>query len=273
MAGTARAQARVHPFVGGMYGERSQSLAPAVEEVGRRVVGQWGVANPTPDGETVMARAPGMSGNPTSQKRDAHPNQQADRELRNVGPPVVGPPETEGERFEALLPEVVGEGTGFVRPKQEGEALGDGVAEKATATHPLATRLRKNGPPSAQGEAVEWKFEPVVGEARGEGSNEASAVLHPAGRDGAVKDGAAGFLPPVHGDKGTTNGAPMLRRLAQPTSQKRDVGNPQGDEIQIHIGRIEVIAMPPAAPRPAAGPARKTQTLDEYLRQRNGRTG
>jgi hypothetical protein len=46
-----------------------------------------------------------------------------------------------------------------------------------------------------------------------------------------------------------------------------------GDEIQIHIGRIEVTAMPPAAPRPVAAPVRKTQTLDEYLRRGNGRAG
>jgi hypothetical protein len=264
MAGTARAQARVHPFVGGMYRERSQSVAPVVEEVERRI-------NPTPDGETVTA--PGVSGNPTSQKRDAHPNQQAGRGPRDVGRPVIGPAESEGERFEPLLPEVVGEGAGLVRPRQEREAFGDGVAEEATAAHPFAMRLRKAGPLSAQGEAEEWKFEPVVGETRDEGSNGAPAVLRPAGRDGAVKDGAAGLLSPVHGDKAATNGAPVLRRLAQPTSQKRDLEHAQGDGIQIHIGRIEVIAMPPAAPRPVAVPARKTQTLDEYLRQGNGRTG
>ncbi len=285
MAGVARAQARVHPFVEGMYGERSQSVAPVAEIAGQVPavseqrpaiggrVGQRGAANPTHAGETGTARAPGVSGDPTSQKGDAHPNQQAGRGPLDAGHPVMGPAESEGERFEALLPEVAGKGAGFVRPRQEGEAFGDGVAEGAKASHPLAMRLRKDGPPSAQGEAEGWKFEPVVGETRYEGSHGAPAALRPAGRDGAVKDGAAGLLPPAHGDKAASNGAAVLRRLAQPTSQKRDVGHPQGDEIQIHIGRIEVIAMPPAAPRPAAVPARKTQTLDEYLRQRNGRTG
>lgn len=290
MARVARAQARVHPFVEGMYGERSQSVAPVAEIVGQvpavseqgsaigGLVGQRGVVNPTHDGETGTARAPGVSGDPTSQKGDAHPNQQAGPGPRDAGHPVMGPAESEGERFEALLPEVVGRGARFVRPKQEGEDFGDGVAEGAKASHPFAMRLRKDGPPSAQGEAEGWKFEPVVGETRDDGNHGAPAVLRPAGRDGAVKDGsvkdgAAGLLPPAHGDKDATNGAAVLRRLAQPTSQKRDVGHPQGDEIQIHIGRIEVIAMPPAAPRPVAAPARKTQTLDEYLRQRNGRTG
>jgi len=46
-----------------------------------------------------------------------------------------------------------------------------------------------------------------------------------------------------------------------------------GDDIQIHIGRIEVIAIPPPAPRPAAGTPHRRMSLDEYLNRRNGRTG
>lgn len=44
------------------------------------------------------------------------------------------------------------------------------------------------------------------------------------------------------------------------------------EEIQIHIGRIEVTAAPPAAARPAAVPNRKSPSLDEYLKRRPGRT-
>lgn len=44
------------------------------------------------------------------------------------------------------------------------------------------------------------------------------------------------------------------------------------DEIHIHIGRIEVMASAPAPARPApAKAARKSLTLDEYLKQRHGR--
>jgi hypothetical protein len=45
------------------------------------------------------------------------------------------------------------------------------------------------------------------------------------------------------------------------------------DDIQIHIGRIEVVAIPQAAPRPAPAPTRKGVSLDEYLHRRNGRVG
>lgn len=43
------------------------------------------------------------------------------------------------------------------------------------------------------------------------------------------------------------------------------------DEIQIHIGRIEVTAVPPpVAVRPAARPERRSVNLDDYLKQRRG---
>jgi hypothetical protein len=42
---------------------------------------------------------------------------------------------------------------------------------------------------------------------------------------------------------------------------------PQHDEIEIHIGRIEVTAVQPAAQRSPAPPARKALNLDEYLKR------
>ncbi len=52
-------------------------------------------------------------------------------------------------------------------------------------------------------------------------------------------------------------------------------GSPEreSDEIQIHIGRIEVTAMTQPAPRPLAAPVRKSPSLDEYLKRRDGRAG
>lgn len=45
------------------------------------------------------------------------------------------------------------------------------------------------------------------------------------------------------------------------------------DEIQIHIGRIEVIAVPPAPAPPAPQkPRRGAPSLDEYLRRRDGKS-
>jgi hypothetical protein len=57
-------------------------------------------------------------------------------------------------------------------------------------------------------------------------------------------------------------------RRAQPAARA-------ADDIQIHIGRIEVTAALPAPPRPAVAPAaaRKSPSLDEFLKRRKGRIG
>jgi hypothetical protein len=60
---------------------------------------------------------------------------------------------------------------------------------------------------------------------------------------------------------------------------RREAGSSRGfreperepDEIQIHIGRIEVTAAPPAAVRPAPKPERKALSLDDYLKRKRGR--
>ena len=43
------------------------------------------------------------------------------------------------------------------------------------------------------------------------------------------------------------------------------------DEIQIHIGRIEVTAVPPPPVKTVPAPTRKSPSLDEYLKRRPGR--
>jgi hypothetical protein len=63
--------------------------------------------------------------------------------------------------------------------------------------------------------------------------------------------------------------ASASRSPARP-AQLADAGQ-KPDEIQIHIGRIEVTAVPPPAPaRPAAKPERRSVNLNEYLKQRRG---
>ena len=56
-------------------------------------------------------------------------------------------------------------------------------------------------------------------------------------------------------------------------SQNRPAARQEPDEIQIHIGRIEVVVVPPAAVASASPkPKRETPSLDEYLRRRPGRS-
>ncbi len=63
---------------------------------------------------------------------------------------------------------------------------------------------------------------------------------------------------------------PSERRTiaARQVSPMANVAPSSADEIQIHIGRVEVIAVPPAPQRPAPVPVRKAMSLDDYLRRR-----
>jgi hypothetical protein len=68
--------------------------------------------------------------------------------------------------------------------------------------------------------------------------------------------------------------APAAFSPAKSRSPIRDVhaATRQGDDIQIHIGRIEVTAVRPApAPQPAARSRRRAPSLDDYLKRRDGR--
>jgi hypothetical protein len=56
------------------------------------------------------------------------------------------------------------------------------------------------------------------------------------------------------------SGKPVRAEFSAPSRRST-----QSDDIQIHIGRIEVTAVAQPAPRPAAAPARKAMSLDEYL--------
>jgi hypothetical protein len=70
----------------------------------------------------------------------------------------------------------------------------------------------------------------------------------------------AGMLAAVAGNAGK----PARAEFSAPSRRSA-----QSDDIQIHIGRIEVTAVAQPAPRPAAAPARKAMSLDEYLGRRS----
>jgi hypothetical protein len=66
-----------------------------------------------------------------------------------------------------------------------------------------------------------------------------------------------------------TFGADEMKRMG---SRPAWPSKREPDEIQIRIGRIEVVAVPPAAASPApVKPRRATLSLEEYLRRRDGR--
>jgi len=75
---------------------------------------------------------------------------------------------------------------------------------------------------------------------------------------------------------GNPAGSAEPARIAADRGRTRSGGVPaaprEPDEVNIHIGRIEVTAAQPPPLRPAAPKAhRKAPSLDEYLRRRGGR--
>ncbi|WP_233855836.1 hypothetical protein [Paraburkholderia sp. HD33-4] len=79
------------------------------------------------------------------------------------------------------------------------------------------------------------------------------------------------FPAPMMAESAGRTAAPTAKLPARdgPSALRRP-STPDTGDIQIHIGRIEVMAAPPMAPRPAATPVRRTMSLDEYLKRRDG---
>jgi hypothetical protein len=64
-----------------------------------------------------------------------------------------------------------------------------------------------------------------------------------------------------------------VRRAKSEAFQHSASAEREPDRVEIHIGRIEVTAVPQEAPRPAPTRPRKSLDLGEYLKRRDGRTG
>jgi hypothetical protein len=64
----------------------------------------------------------------------------------------------------------------------------------------------------------------------------------------------------------------VRNRFADPTQSRLKAASPAPD-VHIHIGRIELTAIAPAAParRESTANAKKPMSLEEYLRRRSGR--
>jgi len=79
----------------------------------------------------------------------------------------------------------------------------------------------------------------------------------------------SGFAPRFAGTQTVANSSSFRGHETRATTGRS--ANSEPDEIQIHIGRIEVTAVPHTAPRTASKPARKGKTLEEYLKGRDRR--
>lgn len=136
-------------------------------------------------------------------------------------------------------------------------------------------------------------FRPLLPPAAVEAEVEATATTGPDGTDARPATSRAQSLAPRTGRREAARATPLV--LPRPAASLDDVERPlaalsapgaahksaaderrtaarprNSDDVHIHIGRVEVTAVPPPTPRQAAAPARKTMTLEEYLGRRNG---
>jgi hypothetical protein len=65
--------------------------------------------------------------------------------------------------------------------------------------------------------------------------------------------------------------AATIRSARAEAARRSQPAQREPDEIHIHIGRIEVAAIPQQAPRPAATAARRSLNLSDYLKHSSGR--
>jgi hypothetical protein len=88
--------------------------------------------------------------------------------------------------------------------------------------------------------------------------------------DSAPESGFGALLPRESRSPLAVSG---VRRAKSEAFQRSIPGEREPDRVEIHIGRIEVTAVPQETPRPAPTRPRKSLDLGEYLKRRDGRTG
>lgn len=257
-AAAVRPERRVHPFVRSLYQAASEPASQPVEISTERV------RESTPG---VMHVREGLN-SPTHWNRtvaDGEPEEQgASRTARRRESE-----ETQRSRYEALLPEVLQEtSAGFAQPRFRDDAIGH--------EGPEVQRRGRQRDEQMTGETR--VFESPVSAER---ERDESVQLH---RDSkTVASGTPSLA--LRGRESQSGKDEAFGGRTMRSSEELGAGRRQAQqqamaqaaqrssEIQIHIGRIEVTAMPPTVPRPVPTPARKSETLDEYLRQRNERAG
>jgi hypothetical protein len=142
---------------------------------------------------------------------------------------------------------------------------------RSTARMPsqAAAAPRPAGSPADAVDAPSWRSsaEPA-GSPLVEDADVHFTVAAPAHAHGKAGDA---FQPVVTSARTSEAGASAAESRDTPRQRQTPRAAQQPDDIQIHIGRIEVIAVPPPAPRAPKAPDR-SPSLDAYLSRRHGRS-
>jgi hypothetical protein len=243
---------RVHPIVDPLYTSSRQPNLPNPPELHIEQIAQAHVAPPS----SIASKStdPGAAvALPADSPRD--------ESQRRFWPhePLI---ETRAERLTAAPAEAAEHfpRSGMAKAQQQDGSATEQPPE-LSRTHPAHGASNSPEvliPRSEAGFRPAWGFVPIVVD-----NNAPEVASGPATNSGAQPFNRVGFKSAVGSARPIQKRDPALSNAAQA----------QTDDIQIHIGRIEVLAVSQPASRPAPPPARKGLSLDEYLRRRNGRAG
>jgi hypothetical protein len=281
-----RRQTSLHPLVEPVYAAARRDEAPALQfpEETRRVVSQppEGLAertqppasHPSPEASfqsptsssarlenvrgmnseiTQEVGAPNSAAKHSGQREDSSGIENSVSSLLGSGAfqPLLARspdlPRPDGAAYESPSERTI---TGFDTGKMAADAPSRGFKSASDSMAEARTGFRP------------WVYQPLIATSTPMPSGSAEAA------EGPRPSEPARFAPELQAASQRAAANQALARRTPP--QMRSPIQP--DEIQIHIGRIEVIAVPPPAARPAAPPARRGQSLDEYLSRSNGRS-
>jgi hypothetical protein len=248
---------RLHPFVDSRYApvRREENAGPVV------IHEEMTVAAPTTLLDTLR-KVERPQDEPAAESvvpREVRRELQREVPLAQVNLPRRGEeewasvPRKQSEEFKPLLPQQTGH-----EPELEVTARDTAKAVKASEYEqpsPKAISMISGGEDraGAAGTVKVWSFQPLI-----ESSEESSKER--------VASAESSLSAPRRNTPAMPRAGTAARRTAAESGMARRQAETQSGDIQIHIGRIEVTAVHPPAPRPARVPARRTMTLDEYLR-------
>ena len=240
-ASVARPSPRLHPVVGSIFAEAGQEI--------------FSIAVPQEDGFIFTEERTAVS--PTRSARDLP--EDANRRRNDVAEETfveqhveIAPPDgrrrspelhTARENFQPLLPR---EPEAAKIP----EALSETVHGQAASPQPFNAISHAGAAGTSVAAALQAAHLVVDDRSTASSRNEITPLPTRAFHQ----------LPVVAGDAGK----PARAEFSAPSRRSA-----QSDDIQIHIGRIEVTAVGQPTPRPACAPARKVMSFDEYLGRRS----
>jgi hypothetical protein len=231
VAGATRGEARLRPFVGSVFSGESRAESAEVRSVERNA--EW---NPASTRSTVRAPAEPAATHPRSLPVEAAWNPTASRSA--ILRPFALP--REAAKDDSSRPRGQETSVEILRPHSKA------VTEKIVTEDGTNSPEREvNSPPFVP---------PPVAERVEQRAAQAGSRLVP------VREG----MP-------TTAGAVVRHKSEERATFTRAPQRAAGDDIQIHIGRIEVTAVSPPVQRPANAPASRSTSLKDYLKSRGGR--